>query len=254
VQEAIVFLQIVLVPQLVFSISLAVDQVRLTYLLETWQRARTETKSLSVEFNVERQDNVFRGKSVAPGVFKLRRLANGTIQARCAIKPKQRPGVKVKGKEDPFIGLLLGKQIYCLNAPDKGIVKLDLGSGDPLKFLEKWFLPLLVLLDRDGLRKDFEVKVSRQDQSYSYVEIRPKKGRHFSWFWDELVTGHAAFMNKNGVDVPADMPKALLWYSISGASGTKIDILKWQTNVPGTVTDRDFELPAWEVVEWPVVH
>jgi hypothetical protein len=123
---------------------------------------------------------------------------------------------------------------------------------DTALLLERHFHPLVVLLDRKRAVADYDFRVVKRDEYYTYLTIRPKPNRHrcsVPLFDDGLVVTP----NADGGAAPKDMPVVLRY--TRGPATTTIRVKSWRTNQPGGPRPEDFTAPTerdgWKVKTLP---
>jgi hypothetical protein len=142
--------------------------------------------------------------------------------------------------------------VYILDHDNKIAIRFEPTDGDVRGFLEKYFNPFVLLLDRERAQEKYKLEVVNQDEWYTYLTIKPKQVKRYYWFAD-FYEGRAVFMNKASDSVPQDMPKQL-WYT-DGICEYTFETKIWQVNDVNApkldVFARPEDRPGWQVGEWP---
>jgi hypothetical protein len=232
---------------IVVSASGAPAADRLDELFASWEKAQAGVQSLVVEFTLETKD-VFDETKRAKGSFRLVRTPNGDVCACYELVPVDKAGGKVG--RDNF--LLKNRSVYSMDYDKKKAVHLATVDGDLQPFLERWFNPFVILLDRKRADAKCELKVVKQDEWYTYLTAKQKYPRTSVWEPTFQQCG-IVFLNKATATVPRDMPLRLI--TNTGGSQTVFDIKSWRVNAPDGPKPEEFTKPEnrpdWEVVEWP---
>ena len=119
---------------------------RLDQLFAAWEKAQAGVQSLVIDYTVE---TIVGGETVrGKGSFRLLRKADGTVCATDAPTMDQRGTTN----RDRVTYLLNNGSVYELNHGKKQASRLH-GGGDLAPFLERWFNPLVILLDRKRAKK-----------------------------------------------------------------------------------------------------
>lgn len=216
-------------------------------LFESWEQAQRGIRSLVVEFTLETTDPVYKTRDKATGTLRLMRTRKGEVLASYEVISKRPKG----DKPERFHGLLHGGSIYLLNHDNKSAIRFELAGGDTRGFLETHFNPFVVLLDRKHAEEKCEVKVTKQDEWYTYLAVKPRVKTQ-GWSSLNLKEGRIALMNKASEGVPKDMP-TLLWYT-DGLYQFTIRIKTWRLNADALKVEefaKPEDRPGWVVVESP---
>jgi hypothetical protein len=215
-------------------------------LFESWEKAQRGVRSLVVEFTLETRDPVYNTWDKTTGTLRLLRTRTGKILASYEViakKPKEE-------KPERSSGLLNGGSIYLLNHDNKHAMRFEPAGGDVRGFLETYFNPFVVLLDRKHALETFEVKVVKKDEWYTYLALKPRvKPTTWSNGFNE---GRVALLNKASEGVPKDMP-VQLWYADSFCQRI-FKIKVWRMNADA-LKEEEFakpeDRPGWLVVDFP---
>jgi hypothetical protein len=227
---------------------------RLVELFGSWEKARAETRSLVVEYTMKEPEPVTGADDGVPTVFRLLRTPEGELYASVDQSAAARPGT---GRRLSY--LLNGGTIYRLDHATKtGFVVRPAGDGLS-EFLETWFSPVVVLLDRRRAEARYTITLVQQDEWYTHLLLRPKDRRKSGWFTPVQPDVQVALMTKASPAIPKDMPRRLR-YLIPNGPTTTFDIIAWRLNAADGPTVADFakpqDRPGWRVVEpaaWPAM-
>jgi hypothetical protein len=225
-------------------------EARKEQLFRSWENAKADTRSLVVEFTLERTDRIRDEKHRFNGTFKLLRTKKGELLASYALTKPDSPG------KPEWVGLLNGGALYSLRPDKKEAARFVPEDGDVRLWLEEKFNPFALLLDKNHARKEYRLNVTRQDEWYTYLEIKPKTPPPSSgWLADlkvQFTRGRAVFMNKDSKGVPRDMPRQLWWEDLSG-NHYKFEIRRWRANPADGPKVEEFtrpeDRPGWEVYQ-----
>jgi len=222
------------------------SEERQDQLFASWQEAQQTVKSLVVDFTLEVKHGSFDEK--AEGTFWLIRTPKGQILA----------SYQLSAPEGSFFshdlsGLLNNGTVYLLNEKEKIALSLRPIQGDLMQFLEKYFNPFVLLLDRKQAKEKCYLQVVKQDDWYTYLHVTPKSVKRYGWFPDLFHQGRVVLMNKSSEGVPKDMPRELRF--TNGFYESIFDIKSWRLNAPDAPKVEVFAKPedrsGWKVSEWP---
>ncbi|HMC65212.1 MAG TPA: hypothetical protein VKI65_09765 [Gemmataceae bacterium] len=218
-------------------------------LFASWEQAQREVRSLVVEFTLQTKDTIREERHKTEGTFRLIRTRNGKLFASYEAIEKKPNG----DGQERWSGLLNDGAVYLLNANQKAAIRFEPVDGDLRGFLEKYFNPFVLLLDRKRADDKSKLEIVRQDEWYSYLAVNPKQVKRYGWFPDTFHQGRAVFMNKASESLPKDMPRQL-WYT-DGIREYTFEIKAWRLNGTDPPKLEEFakpeDRPGWEVVEWP---
>ena len=223
----------------------AKSEARQDELFASWQEAQRTAMSLVVDFNLERRLGSFSDK--AEGTFRLIRTPNGRIFASYRI---------YTGEESFFIrdfsGLLNDGTVYILNEKEKTASNLRSIQGDLMQFLEEYFNPFVLLLDKKYAKEKCYFELVKQDEWYTYLMVTPKDVKREGWFCDQFHKGRVVLMSKASEGVPKDMPREIRY--IDGIRENIFAIKSWRFNAPDAPKEEEFtkpeDRPGWQVYDW----
>jgi hypothetical protein len=223
---------------------------RLDELFASWEKAQAGTQSLVVEYTVETKDGGADDEPFrATCIIRLLRKADGGICASYTPTMEQ----KDAAKRDRITYLLNNRSVYTLNH-DKKLAFREDGIGDLTPYLERWFNPLLILLDRKRAEEKYAFEIAKSDEWYTCLLLKPKNPKTSGWFRDIRQSG-VVFMNKETAQIPKDMPRqVIVWNS---ASRSQFDVKSWKMNGQDGPKPEEFtipeERPGWEVFGSPLL-
>jgi hypothetical protein len=223
---------------------------RLDELFASWQEAHRGVKSLVVDFTLETWDPIFKDRERAEGTFRLVRTAKGEVFASYELVHKRQDDKPLR-----LSGLLNGGAVYLLDQEKKTAHRFEFTDDELRKFLEQYFNPFVLLLDRKRAEDNCRLAIVKQDESYSYLVMKSKQAKRSVWFFgDTFDEGRATLMNKASEDVPKDMPRQL-WYRGVSKSEYTFEIKAWRLNAANApkleVFAKPEDRPGWKVTEWP---
>jgi hypothetical protein len=208
------------------------DVVRQDELFASWEQAQRTIRSLVVEFSFERSDPNFGETEKCAGTVRLIRTPKGELFGSYELGEKQKTGGRRL-----WNGLLNGGLVYLLDYDKKRAMKFDPASSDLRGFLEKYFSPFVVLLDRKHAEKNCRLQVIKQDEWYTYLSVTPKQLKRSGW-----LSGRAVFMNQDSEGVPKNMPRQL-WYQEPSGQEYKFNIKAWRLNAADAPKLEEFQRP-----------
>jgi hypothetical protein len=215
---------------------------RLDQLFASWQAKQREVKSLVVEFTLEIKDRAFETVEQRNGTIRLLHTPKGKVFASYELAEPPAKGEKPKW----FRALLNDGKIYVLQQDKKRALRLEATDGDLLRFLDAWFNPFVLLLDRKRAEASYQLKVVKQDKWYTYLTVKPKQTKA-----DGFTQARAALMNQASERIPKDMPGQL--WSITDIAEWTWKINSWRLNAPNAPKPEEFtrpeERPGWEVFD-----
>jgi hypothetical protein len=219
-------------------------------LFATWQEAQRSTTTLVVEFTLKTWDPTFSKRHQFEGTFRLIRSPKGEVLASYEVAL-----AKAKGDvPERSSGLLSNGKVYLLNHDKKTAIRFEPSDGDLQRFVEKYFNPFVLLLDRKRADEQCLVDVAKQDEQFTYLTVKPKAVKPSGWFTDQFHEGRAILMNKASDMVPKDMPRQL-WYT-DGRQEYTYEIKSWRHDPAEPPKLEEFvrpeDRPGWEVREWPM--
>jgi hypothetical protein len=207
---------------------------------------------LVVDFTLERTNRVREEKVQLTGTVKMMRTAKGELLVSYTESIVDKPGAAAKPQ---WVGLLVGGTLYCLDTDNKTAIRIEPANGDVRLWLEEKFNPFILLLDEQRARAKHRTRVTRQDEWYTYVDVRPPS-RQLSGFCVGCERARAVFMNKDRDGVPKDMPRQL-WYQDAAGNCSTFDVRRWKGNAADGPKAEDFikpeDRPGWQVSDtgWP---
>jgi hypothetical protein len=214
-----------------------------------WVAAEGKAESLVVEFDLETKDPIFDHRDKASGMFRLVRTKNGEVFASYEVVAEKPKGEKA----ERFNGMLNGLSVYLLNFGKKTAVRFAQTDGELKPFLENYFNPFVVLLDRKRAEAKCTLEVVKQDEWYTYLAVKPKEVKRRGWFSDNFHHGQLVLMRQDAEAVPKGMPRQL-WYT-NGIREYLFDITAWRLNAADGPRLEEFtkpeDRPGWTLVESP---
>ena len=128
-------------------------------------------------------------------------------------------------------------------------LRFDPEAGDLLGFLQRYFNPFVLLLDRKRAEEKHDLEVVKQDEWYVYLSVKPKQVKRYGWFSDTFREGRVVLMNKASEVVPKDMPRQL-WYT-DGNRAYIVEVKAWRLNAADPPKLEEFakpeDRPGWRV-------
>lgn len=217
-------------------------------LFSQWAAAQRNVESLTVDFRLQRTSLVFdRDKEDLQGTFRLLRIKQGDLFASY-----EHSGVDpITKKMQRISGLLNGGVVYLLDHHEK--TSLQFKPEDMSLFLQIHFNPFVVLLDRARAEQECRLKILEQDDSYTYLSMKPKQARRSGWFSIGFEEGRLMLLRQDSDAVAKGMPRKL-WFR-RGNSEFLFDIKSWRLNAADGPTLKEFttpeDWPGWKVFPFP---
>src|SRR5262249_16388502 len=149
-------------------------------------------KSLVIQFSLETRDLVFDKRQNAEGIFRLLRTPKGELVASYEITPPKVRGEKLERSS----GLFNNGAVYILNHDRKTPVRLEPADGDLRGLLVQHFNPFVMLLNRKLTEDRCQLAVTKQDEWYTYLAVKPRQVKRVGWFPDTFHEGQVILMNK----------------------------------------------------------
>ncbi len=232
----------------------AAFQPRQKELFGAWEKAAREVRTLAIEFDLKEEDSIHPEGKPFHGRLLLRRTPRGVL-GRYEFRPPE------KDKE-PFVALLLGDKLYLLRTANKTAIRIDLAGVNICRWLEKWFNPFVLPLDRERAQWEWRWNLAKEDSWYTYLDVQPRKRQGRSSFlqtykeddsdsgWS-FVRARIVVMNKGDDKIPRNMPRRIWIRQVT--SDITFDIVRWTMDGPEAPSDKDFTEPekmeGWKVLD-----
>ena len=218
---------------------------RLDQLFAAWEQEQRGIQSLVVEFTLTTKEPIFNDTQKAAGVFRLLRTPTGELFASYDLHYE-----KLKGeKSERFSGLLYNGAVYLLIHEKKAALRFKAAEDDLPDFLERYFNPFVLLLDRKRAEERCKLEIVQQDEWYTYLNVRPLQGKGPSWFNQ----GQVVLVNKDAKILAKNMPRRL-WFANGNRIERTFEITGWRINAVDGPKAEDFQrpedLPGWETAVW----
>jgi hypothetical protein len=224
-------------------------EARQDELFRSWEKAKADTRSLVVEYTLEKNDRVRNEKLRFDCTVKLLRTAKGELFAAYTETQSDNSGAA----KLTCGGLLNGGNLYLLFPDKKYAMRFVPQDGDVRLLLERLCNPFALLLDENRARDKYRLLAFKQDETYTYVDIDPKQPPG-GWMPNLLMRGRAVFMNKDTKAIPKNMPRQL-WYEEATGNLYTYDIRRWKMNPADGPKVEEFtrpeDRPGWEVNDCP---
>jgi hypothetical protein len=234
----------------------AAFQPRQKEVFDAWEKAAREVQTLTVEFDyqAELKHWFFGGIRQGHGRLLLRRTPRG-ILGRYELGSQDRSG------EPAAVFLLLEDKLYLLRTAEKTAIRQDLAGVNIRRWLEAWFNPFVLLLDRERAQKEWRWTFAKEDIWYSYLDVVPLKRNRPRSLFPTFKEGDAGWsferarvvvMKKGDDKIPRNMPRQF-WIEEQAASSVRFDIVRWTMDGPNPPPDKDFTAPekmaGWKVLD-----
>ncbi|GBD35613.1 hypothetical protein HRbin36_00726 [bacterium HR36] len=202
-------------------------------LLQFWQREAQRTVKLHAQFEATRKFHNFGGVVKAyQGQGKFMRLPDGTYGFLIELHEK--------GQADRYERYLCtGTHFYMFRPEEKTIYFHTLPPRKPGEVPDQGPMSFLFGISAEEAKKRYQMAISRQDEWYTYVEIRP----HFPKDQVDFVYARLAVLNKPTSVIPQYYPRQIYWVEPQKVEVTW-DIVRLMQNEAATQVDRrDFAAP-----------
>jgi hypothetical protein len=218
------------------------SEARQDQLFTSWQKAQRTTKSLVVEFTQETREKVSkRVKEKFEGVFRLIRTPDAKVFASYKLTLPKR-----NDWPSQWSALLNDGTVYLLFEDEKTASRMGPTDGDLREFLVKYFNPFVLLTDKKYAKDKCYLQVIKQDESYTYMKVTPKK---LTCYFDSFHEGQVVLMNSSFEGLPKDMPRKLGYND--GFIDYVFEIKSWKFNLPDAPILEEFAKPedraGWKV-------
>jgi TIGR03009 family protein len=215
---------------------------QLNILLGVWENMLNGTETVYVEFNAQRKYNNVNGITrYYKGHAKFMKLAGGLVGALVFLQEVDRE------KRQPIpnkyeLVICTGLDVYFVDPADKKVHHLAIANPKPGQVPDQGPLAFLFGMKKEEAQKRYQMKVTKVDGTYSYMDIEPKFQRDAR----EFTYARLAIFNKairtDTTNIPAFMPRQFYWVEPNKNENTwDINIL--QHNVPQKVLRTDFQKP-----------
>ncbi|MDW8221717.1 MAG: hypothetical protein RMJ82_02045 [Gemmatales bacterium] len=202
-------------------------------LLHYWQREANRTVKLYAQFEATRKFHNFGGvvKSYQ-GQGKFMRLPDGTYGFLIELYEK--------GQNERFERYLCtGTHFYLFRPEEKTIYFHTLPPRKPGEVPDQGPMSFLFGISADEAKKRYQMAIARQDEWYTYVEIRP----NFPKDQVDFVYARLAVLNKPTSVIPQYYPRQIYWVEPQKVE-VIWDIVRLSQNEAATqVERRDFAAP-----------
>jgi hypothetical protein len=219
---------------------------RVDELFVSWQAAQRDIKSLLVEFTKETLDRSSDKLEEAEGTFRLIRNPDGKLLASYRVIE---PRTTREKRPSQVTGLLAGGAIYLLDHRGNSALRFDLKEDALPPFLEKYFNPFVLLLDQQRAQEKCRFEVVKQDERYTYLDVKPKLVTRSGWFQDSFDRGQVIVMNNDSDEVPKEIPWGLRYWV--GTYQFTFYIKSWRLNADQQPQPEEFtrpeDRPGWKV-------
>jgi len=211
---------------------------RLDALLARWERETARCQTLAVDLVCTRKNPVFNRTERLVGEGKFLRLATGDYAARLELRSPEDPN-----RYEKYI--CTGGYIYVFRPEEKTILVYTVPRQQAGQLPDDGALPFLFGLKADVAKRRYRLRITKETEHYTYVEVLPVYPRDKA----DFTFARLAILNKEYPGLPKDLPKEIYWIEPTQVE-VKWDIVRVQRDVPGTVQRTDFvkpELPpGWQ--------
>jgi TIGR03009 family protein len=202
-------------------------------LLQFWQREANRTTRLYAQFEATRKFHNFGGvvKSYQ-GQVKFMRLPDGNFGFLVELQEKGQPD-----RYERY--LCTGTHFYMFRPEEKTVYFHTLPPRKPGDVPDQGPMSFLFGISADEAKKRYQMAIARQDEWYTYIEIRP----NFPKDQVDFVYARLAVLNKPTSVIPQYYPRQIYWVEPQKVEVTW-DIVRLAQNDAATqVERRDFAAP-----------
>jgi TIGR03009 family protein len=204
--------------------------------LTKWEAATKKVETLGAQLTRIDKDPVFEHVQQLAGVAYYMKAGNGPTAQNLALIE-----MKVEGQKDPKEKFICtGTYIYQFLPEQKEIRYYQLPKPQQGQAAEENnLLSLLFGMKAEDVKRRYDLKVSKEDTYYIYVDIAPRSAADRSDFQRaQLVLSKSNYLPRR------------LWFEHANRSTTQWDIVKLQ--VPADIPRRTFDAPqpppGWKLV------
>lgn len=220
---------------------------RLDEVFARWAEAEKGCRSLVVEFAITQSHNVIKRDMVTTGILRLARTDGGEVVAGCEFIRTD------NGRTFRQQALVSEGRVYLLDPERKTAVRWENMEGGAAGFVERNFLPFVLLLDREQAEQKCRVAVIKEDKDFTYLTVTPRTVRTTGWLPDNFHDGRMAVTRTASEAIPAGRPRQL--WCTDGDHQTWFDITAWRENPTDGPTAKEFIRPedreGWTVTDAP---
>ncbi|MER3416139.1 MAG: hypothetical protein C4297_08030 [Gemmataceae bacterium] len=212
---------------------------RLDALLTRWERETSQLHSMLAEVVCTRKYNSFTGQTeVLVGSARFMRPDLARIDLRSKDNPE---------RYERYI--CTGTHIYRYVPEEKVIEVYPLPARRAHQLPDDGPLPFLFGMSAETAKKRYRLRISKEDEWYTYVEVTPLYERDMV----EFTRARIVILNRPTAAIPKDMPRELYWIE-PNRNEHKYDIQRIQMNAVA-VQRTDFIKPnlppgwTWRIVQ-----
>jgi hypothetical protein len=143
---------------------------RLDEVFARWAEAEKGCKSLVVEFTLT-QSEPRTDDMVSAGTLRLARTDGGGVVAGCELT------LTTKDRPARLHTLVSEGRVYLLDPERKAATRWENAEGGAAGFVERNFLPFVLLLDQERAERKCRVAVAGEDRDYTYLAVSAAASR-----------------------------------------------------------------------------
>jgi TIGR03009 family protein len=204
---------------------------RLDQLLLRWEKETSRCETMAAEVVCSRKNPVFNRTEKLVGFAKFMRQPQGDYLARLELKSQEDPN-----RYEKYI--CTGSYVYVFRPEERVIYIYTVPKSQAGQLPDDGALPFLFGMKAQTAKKRYNLKIAKENEFYTYVEVQPVFPRDKA----DFSYARLAILNKEYPNLPKDLPKEIFWVE-PGQVEVKWDITKLQRDVPGAVDRREFAQP-----------
>lgn len=204
--------------------------------LQRWEQEMQRIQTLVAQLRLVEKDKTFQTASTSIGVAKYMKTGSGNQTINLALLE-----LRKENRNDPDRKFICtGTYLYEMSFDQKVIRAFELPKPKPGQVADDNFLSFLFGMKAQDAKARYDLKLSKEDQWYAYVEIVPRTAQDRADFQRARVV-----LNRTNF-----LPRQL-WFEKSNGDEVTWDLPRLD---PGVVVDRrEFDPPGvpqgWRVLE-----
>lgn len=204
---------------------------RLDQLLQRWETDATSSQSLIAEIKSTRTNKAFNKSTEMTGYAKFLRLPTGDYAAKLELKSTLNP-------QEYERYICTGGFVYQFQPAEKAIYVYAMPPRQKGQLPDDGALPFLLGMKAETARRRYDMKITKENENYTYIDVYPKFGR------DQVDFSYArlAILRKPYPKLPQGTPFEIFWVE-PGGQEMKYNVLSLQRDAAGTVDRNEFTKP-----------
>jgi len=238
--EGCVMFELISAVTMVAGLQAAPEQIKIAQILQRYEKVAMEPKALRIEFKRKENDPIDKNTIEYQGVFVLYRDKEVTSFVVETFREKQPDLIEKMG--------FVGTDFFEVRPMTKQIRIHRMDKIGRHRFEDTWIRSAFPLSNISNLKLDFQLKMVKNDENYTYIELSPNTPTVRAC----CTRSRVVFANKEMSFCPHG---SLRWWDAELPNGGSLsfDIVKWQVNDTEDKMRfpiRQPELPAgWQLAE-----